>query len=550
MESTKRTTEQAGAFVKGLRDNAVKGGTFDSAAADDFMSTAVSQNVGINIPENLQIMLDEVGEHRGMVMRAILDGANEYEARHGIPMPPDVAEYGFHLAYGLTSDARRKMALDSTSLHADNLSLQPNRAVVGILSAFAEAIPFAHYLPADINSNEGRLAIMSHVAGDAYGEYAQNGLMDASESGKRYISAARTHKCDVSAADGTITGKLTKVQTNSETCNAGGGDVKLMRGRAQVFVNGELTAVEISKVGAGNSAVSGSINIAGTEYQIGGTINTDSGVIAMTSTPKLPVANEVHVRSFIDYERDASITPSIITNVDIFTLFASPWRCLTRVSPDSRSQMSSELGLDPYGESIIAIQAQVANERHYDALNMLLRIAKQNQVEFDFDWTNQKGQKNRAQVFQDLASHLGIASQVMAIATMNHGITHLYASKKFVAFCRLLPADLFITSGIADRPGIFRAGRLFGLYEVYYSPRMDVFDTATATSVLALGKATDVTRNPVVLGDAAPATIKPLGLGGDLNEGAGYYARNFTELNPHKPSAKGAALINFINMPQ
>lgn len=550
MEITKLTTHEAGAFVKSLRENAVKEGTFDSAAADDFIAVAINQNTSVAVPQGLQIALDEVGDgSRSVILRAILDGANEYEERHGVAMPADVAEYGFHLVYGLTQEARRAMALDSTSMHADNLSLQPNRAVVSILSAFAEAIPFAHYLPADISSNEARLAILSHVAGDTFGGYAQNALMDGGESGRRYISTARTHKCDVAAADGAITGKLTKIQTDSETCNPAGGDVKLMRGRSQVYVNGELTALEISKVGSGNSAVSGSVTVSGVEYQIGGTINTDTGVIAMTSTPKLPVTNEVHVRGFIDYERDSSITPSLITNVDTFTLLANPWRCLTRVTPDSRSQMSNELGLDPYSESIIAIQSQAANERHFDSLYLLMRIAKQNQIDFDCRWATEGAQKTRAQIFQDLAATIGIASQVMSLATINHGITHLYASKKFVAFCRLLPADLFQPSGIADRPGIFRAGRLFGLYDVYYAPNMDLFDTATATKVLAIGKATDVTRNPVVLGDAAPATIKPLGTMGDLNEGAGYYARNFTELNPHKPSAKGAALINIINMP-
>lgn len=552
MESNKRSTHEAGAFVKGLRESSVKSGTFDSAAADDFMAIALNQSIaGVKVPDALLAVLDEAGEdNRQFIHRAILDGANEYEARHGCPMPADVAEYGFHLAYGLTTDGRKEAGtLDSTSMHADNLSLQPNRAVVAIMSAFSEAIPFAHYLPADISSNEAKLAIMVHVAGDTFGEYAQNGVMDASYSGKRYVSSVRTHKCTVSAVDGTVTGKLTKVQTNDETCDSNGGAVKLMRGRTQVYVNGQLAAVEISKVGSGTSAVSGSINVSGTEYQIGGTINTDTGDIAMTTTPKLPVANEFHVRGFIDYERDPSITPSIITNVDMYSLFASPWRVLTRVTPDSRTQMSAELGLDPYSESIIAINAQVANERHFDSLSLMMRIAKQNQIDFNFDWANQGAQKTRAQVFQEFAATIGIASQVMAIATMNHGITHLYGSKKFVAFCRLLPAEIFQSSGISDRPGIFRAGRLFGLYDVYYSPNMDQYDTATATKVLSIGKATDVTRNPVVLGDAAPAVIKPLAMGGDLNEGAGYYARSFTELNPHGPSAKGAALINIINMP-
>jgi len=35
--------------------------------------------------------------------------------------------------------------------------LQPNRAAVSIIHTITSAIPFAHYLPADIGSNEARI---------------------------------------------------------------------------------------------------------------------------------------------------------------------------------------------------------------------------------------------------------------------------------------------------------------------------------------------------------------------------------------------------------
>ena len=66
----------------------------------------------------------------------------------------------------------------ATSMHHDPISLQPNRAVVAILSAAGEPIPFAHYLPADIGSNQAILAIMNHRAGNTFGAYEQDGLMD------------------------------------------------------------------------------------------------------------------------------------------------------------------------------------------------------------------------------------------------------------------------------------------------------------------------------------------------------------------------------------
>ena len=177
----KRETAEVAQFVDSLKDNATKGGTFDSAAAADFLATATSQNTGVKVPDTLQTVLDEAkgDDAAALVTRAVLDGVSVYEAQHGTPAPADVIELALHSAYATTEAARRKFSLDSaTSAHHDQISLQPNRAVVAILAALGEAIPFAHYLPADIGSNEARLAIMTHQAGNTFGSYAQGALLD------------------------------------------------------------------------------------------------------------------------------------------------------------------------------------------------------------------------------------------------------------------------------------------------------------------------------------------------------------------------------------
>ncbi len=549
----KRETAEVAQFVDSLKDNATKGGTFDSAAAADFMATATSQSSGVKIPETLQAVLDDCKDEgeKERVTRAILDGVKIYEEQHGMTVPADVAEQALHLAYATTSEAKRKYgaALDSaSSVHHDQGSIQPNRAVVSILTTFAEAIPFAHYLPADIGSNEAKLAIVSHQAGNTFGAYAQNDLLDGTHSGGAYVGASRVHTTTPATADGTVGGKLTVGQATSDTCDQGATGVKLLRGRSRVYVNGVLAAQEpINSSGAGNSPVNGSITIAGTTYVIGGTINTDTGVYALTTTPKMPDTIPVTVEGFIDFERDPSVTPSIITSVSTFPLYAAPWRVITRQSIDGRTQMANELNLDPYSESIIAIQNQFANERHYNVLAKARRLAANNQSTYNFDWTNRSQQMNRAQIWQDFSAALGAASQQMAVDTMNHGITHLYVGKDIAAQYMSLGRDMFEPSGIATRPGIFRIGRLFGQYEVYYTPK-EVAETANSGNILAVGRATDVARNPIVLGDAVPPTVKPLLAGDDLREGAGFYARNFTAVNPHGPSSLGCATINVTNL--
>lgn len=542
-----RATAEVAQFVDALQSAATSGGTFDSAAADEFVSSAINQSA-VAIPADLQAVFDEAGTgDTSRITRAILDGAAAYEAQHGVEAPADVLQQAIHLAYSTTDAARRKFALDSaTSLASDPVSLQPNRAIVAILSAMGDAIPFAHYLPADIGSNEAVLAIMSHNAGSNFGSYVQGGLMDGHLSGDPYITSSRVHTSYPNAT-GVVSGALTAVQATVDTCKADAAALKLLRGRALVYVDGRVAGKEVDSTGAGNSPISGSIKIGGNSYQIGGYVNPDTGAYELTTTPALPTTVPVVVEGFIDYERAPEVTPSIITQVNTFKLHAKPWRVITQQSIDSRTQMSNELGLDPYSESVIAIQSQFANERHYDVLAKARRLAANNKATFDFKWSTQGQFKSRDKIWADFASVLGAVSQQMAIDTMNHGVTHLYVGKHVAAQFMSLPREIFEPSGVAERPNIFRIGRLFGRFEVYYTPK-GLTDGPTASQILCIGRATDVTRNPFVLGDAVPPTVIPLAVNADLRQGAGFYARNFTAVNPHGPSSLGAALIDVINM--
>lgn len=538
-------TAEVSQFVEGFREQAAPGGTFDSAAASDFRANSNA------VPEKLQAVYDEAGDNANKIERAIFDGIGMYEAAHGTNVPADVVEQAIHAAYTNTSDVRRKIALDSaTSLHHDQLSLQPNRAVVSILSIFAEAIPFAHYLPADIGSNQAKLAIMTHKAGNTFGAYAQNGLMDGVNSGDVYISSARTDTVTFDGIAASMSGKVTAVQTSADNCDTGAGDLKVLRGRTMVYVNGLPVASESANAsGSGASAISGSATIGGTVYALSGTINTDTGAYTVTSSPVLPAGTKANVVGFIDFEANPGLTPSVISAVDVYDLYAKPWRAKARHSIDSRYQMSNELGLDPYGESIIAIQGQFSNERHYEALAKGRRIGmgNGNSTAFDLNYTARSTDLVRAQMWQDFSYPLATVSAQMAIDTMSHGVSHLYVTKRVAAQLLGLPSSIFQPSGIAPKAGIYRVGRLFGQYDVYFTPK-GLNETATTAEVLCVGRAADVARNPIVLGDAVPPTVMPLAVGDDMSNGAAFYARNFTEVNPHVASAMGFSLITITGM--
>ncbi len=541
----KQSTIDANNFVSALKDNSQTNGTFDSAAAKTFINGALSQN-DVKVPETLQAVLDSASDKEADgILRAVLDGANAYQAAHGQEIPADVLEQAFHSAYSTTPEAQ-KAALDSVGNSLQSAqSYQSNRAIVAILTTTTEAIPFVHYLPADIKSNQAKLAILEHVTGSAAGSYAEGGLLDGAHSGDRFISSARDHVLTHGVA-GALSGKITAIQKTPDTCDPAGTVAKLVRGATIIYVNGLKAAQEVSSKSV-NSPIAGSVVIADVTHAISGSVNTDTGEITLAVAPALPTTVEVLAEAFIDYERQEDLTPTIITGVETFDLFANSWRALTHQSIDSRTQMSNELGLDSYSEGVIAIQAQFANERHYDVLRKARRVAVCNRETFNFNWTGAGDFKVRSDIWRDFSSVLGAVSQKMALLTMNHGVTHLYVGEKVAAQMQGLPADIWQASGITARPGIYRVGRLFGKYDVYYTPR-GVNEEAEGAEILCVGQASDVTRNAFILGDAVAPTVIPLATNSDLKTGAGYYARNFTAVNPHKHSAQGAALITVTNL--
>ena len=541
----KQSTIDANNFVSALKDNSQTNGTFDSAAAKTFINGALSQN-DVKVPETLQAVLDSASDKEADgILRAVLDGANAYQAAHGQEIPADVIEQAFHSAYSTTPEAQ-KAALDSVGNSLQSAqSYQSNRAIVAILTTTTEAIPFVHYLPADIKSNQAKLAILEHVTGSAAGSYAEGGLLDGAHSGDRFISSARDHVLTHGVA-GALSGKITAIQKTPDTCDPAGTVAKLVRGATIIYVNGLKAAQEVSSKSV-NSPIAGSVVIADVTHAISGSVNTDTGEITLAVAPALPTTVEVLAEAFIDYERQEDLTPTIITGVETFDLFANSWRALTHQSIDSRTQMSNELGLDSYSEGVIAIQAQFANERHYDVLRKARRVAVCNRETFNFNWTGAGDFKVRSDIWRDFSSVLGAVSQKMALLTMNHGVTHLYVGEKVAAQMQGLPSDIWQASGITARPGIYRVGRLFGKYDVYYTPR-GVNEEAEGAEILCVGQASDVTRNAFILGDAVAPTVIPLATNSDLKTGAGYYARNFTAVNPHKHSAQGAALITVTNL--
>lgn len=540
--------EQVEATFDQLYDAGRNGGrVLDSAATAD----AVSQiNLG-EMPERFQALIGKIENEaaHSRVTRSVLDGIQHYEHLHGVRPSADLIDaaiaQGLAVADGgadIGLPGRQTLDGIGSTGHHDQISAQPNRIVVAITSALAEGIPFATYLPTDIGSNEARLGIVSHQAGSDFGAYLKGALLDGINTGDVYASSERRVTLTLDAErDAAAGGIFTQV--------GGATTLKLLRGRSIVFVNGYPAAIENPNVNASiaNSPLSGSVVLNGTTHTISGTVTVATGAFNLVFAPALPVGSVVEAEGYIDFEEQPTLAPEIVTQVSTYSLYATPLRVIMRQTVDSQTQYSNEIGLDLLSESLMAGRNQVAMERHYSALRKLKSLAAANAKEYDFDATAQLALKPRAQIWQDFGAVLGVVDQQMAENTMDHGISHIYVTKNVKAQLESLPNDIWEGSGLTARPGIYRIGRLFGRFEVYYTPK-GLSETQTTSEMLCIGRSPQVARCPIVMGDAVPPTIIPLAVNSDLKRGSALYARQITQVNPHQPSAMGAALITVTNL--
>lgn len=546
---TSRGAAETEQFFDSLYDEA-KSASAAEGVMDSVGSSKVSKGIAgrlsqEKLPASVQSVLANVPESMvDRVLDSVLHGCRVYEAEHGCLPTGDVLEAALSQGANAALPLSKQGVLDnvSSSAHHDPISVQPNRAIVAVTAGIAEAIPFATYLPTDIISNEAKLIIVSHQSGSDFGGYAEGEIMDGVNIGKQFFSSERRITLGLNTDRNGAVGKISTAIGSTAA-------VQLLRGRTLVYINGFPAAAEQPNVQAGltQSPIGGGISLNGTTHTISGHVVSAAGDVVLAFNPALPENTLVEVEGFIDFERQPELAPELNSQAVGYSLFASAWRGITRQTIDSQTQHRNEIGLDMLADNIMAVRNQAAMERHYSVLNKAMSLARGNTHPFDFKYQAQIGEKSSAMMAQELRPILSLADQQMAEDTMDHGITHIYVAKLLASRILTLGPEYFEPSGLVARPGVYRLGRLFGRYEVYYSPNV-LSEQATTSQILCVGRSQQVARCPFVLGDAVAPTLIPLAVNGDLTYGQAFYARNFTAVNPHMPSARGAALINVTGL--
>lgn len=542
------TEAKIDALVGAAREN---GNMLDStnAAAVSVIKESVADATK-HLPARMAALLDKIdGEAaRGQAVHSLLDGIARYQHRNGHMPDAALIDAVISQAENIADGASTKVlpdgyTLDSISSNNQStpLSHQPNRIAVAITGGMAEAMPFGAYLPSDLNSNESKLAIISAVTGSDFGGYTQGMILDGTGGGQAYTRSERI--LDVAMAGDRLTG------TFKVTARIGGqgAQVPILRGRTRVFIDGMPCAIEVDNSTSTNQLAGQYISDGGTSYSITGNVNVDTGEGNLTFNPALPASAYPEVQAFVDFERKPDLTPHINTKAQSWSLYCAPSRVLMQITPDARSQTQSELGADGLTIAVQAARTQAANERYIASLRKLKRIAKRTHRVYDFDAGAQLVSKTRAAVWRDFGSFAAKVDQEVANQTMEFGLNIWYVGDIGMSQFLSMDSTDFVSSGVSAKAGIWRVGKYKGKYDVYYDPYV-VEETDTDIEILCVGRSAQVARNPIVLSDAVPLTLIPLAVGQDLKSGAALYKRDLTEVNPHKQSALGCALITIKNV--
>lgn len=543
------------------------GQTADVAAYLDSVSNAtpgdagtslldsVKNQSGFALPKHLASSIEHLPDDQASrVLDSVRIGCAEFKSRHGVDVSADVVEAAIQQGYAATKPLKsngNSIVLDSAanSNHSDNGALQANRTITAIVSAISEAIPFAGYLPVDIKSNKAQLAILNHVADSTWGDYAKGSLMDGVSCGGSYAMSVRTVM--LKAAGGTLatSSKFTAENLVSLPgfCDPTKTGVPVLKGRSMLYANGIPVAFEPA---SSPGTMTGQITLAGVTYTLAAQINSTTAVLSSVTCNPAPTADMViTAEAVVDYEAAPGLAPRVIVEVKTYEMLATAMRIMTGSTIDFSTQLANELGLDARSESLMAVRTQVEAERHYNALRYVAALGRNLSREFNFDVATQKGAKSLDMMWRDAAPIFSVIDQEMAEATMDHGVTHYYVGKNLAALLQSAPGDVFQTSGISGRAGIYRVGRLWGKYEIYYSPKV-VEEAADGSwsEMIGVGRSSQPARCPIILGDAVAPTFMPIAMTGDFSQNDGLYARNFTSVNPHVPSALGCARLKLTGL--
>ena len=525
------------------------GGVQMDSGAFAATSTGLLQDTLTHFPQtegmaSLREVVGYLGDEAGIVVDRIAASIDQYKKRFGV-LPADSALHsGFEKARAiLKGDSpnqkiraiRSGMAqLDSASnYHQDGLSLRAGITLASVLSTLSSANPFSGIIPFNMGSNEAKFVLITPRAGNDYGAYRENQIIVGKDSGEPFALAGR-----LQVPTGTANGANTDYVTSFHECVtpvAGGyvGDatspaVRILAGRTLIIVDGMEVATDMRSTNqstnvqnSGTTTINSSFNLRGSaqQYTITGTCNVDTGAVAFTISPSLPVSvdnpHTVRVMGYIDWERNSSRTNkkerrgSIIHDTAEFTIYAEEATLQSSVSLGAEMQANQELGIS-FASLSLGANDIVQAERVKRVLTLGSLVADHSGFSrtLPLDMSTSLNAKTVGEAITDaIAMTIEEIEAQMVADTWMATPAFVYVPALLVPYVRRMQG--FQNYDLGIKAGIYYIGSMNGK-SFYCVPNMkSIFgeydpDGSEAIMLISGGDSTDPARAPIIMGDAIP----------------------------------------------
>lgn len=475
---------------------------------------------------------------------AITQGVASYQKAHGVKPSGAVLDSAIRMALNSVSNDHASSATNGMAVFDNTTSLQSNapmvanRAAIVLHNAISLAIPNAGYVPMT-DGLAGKIIIVGHAAGNSVGDYVKNDSLDGLAAGKNFMSAERV----VLAETNDQTNYTAKIKHAKDDVSGS----PVLPSHTEILINGipHNAAAINADVRTSTVRLAGNVLLEnGTEYGFSGGLKVETGDVTLTFTPALPQGVTVHVVGMLNYEHDnlKEKRPRFLATAQALDYRAGFMSGVYQVSQEANVQFKTETRLDPASEAMFSMQQQALAERHFSFLHGMYRVAQSYKHVASLNSTARLNARDMSDLWSDVLFKLNEADMKMVARTGAFGIATLYVGAKGAAHIQSLSREIFEPSGITAAAGIFRLGRLFGKFDVYYTPNL-LNETTNSIEMLAVGRSEQTGMNPYIVGDVLPPVFKNLGVTSNLLEGAAYFSAGAARVNPYQKAAKGAALI-------
>lgn len=388
--------------------------------------------------------------------------------------------------------------------------LMRDRLVSLVLPVWLQSITanMVTFIPGEFNQSE--FFRIKRVAGSTFGDLQRGDVIDWDYTG---VYSAMDQRALAATGDGT-----TK-NINFDSATKYGVAYPMKPKRTRVYVDRKMVAED-----NGNGALAGSFMQGTTTVVVSGTVNYNTGVVAITFSAAPASGAEIHVGFDVNIEANSALIPKVDHKMWSRVLYPHESAIAGNATIQALWALRRELGQDIDNLTMQALRNLLAADKDKKHLSDMM-FHCQNSV----DWVREGDPTlTLREHYESLNAALLEIDSVLMKGNGVSGLVGIVADTKACNLFRYLPAPYFVPApnfrSIAQPHYV---GKVFGSFDLYCNPF-----SAEEWTCLCYAKGPDHGQTAYVAGDAVPALTFRHPVMGDLVQRATMWDLAYRDMQP------------------